>query len=151
MLRHWNNIFLAYFLIRIHRKTTFRELVVKLYGTTDLCRKGGRGPLFDPCERVGVFMWRMGGGCTVRQTALHFKLSEGTVSQVTLEVAKLAEERLKGEYVHWPSLSEQEEISTQWEREKSLRLVRNAAFPCCFIRVVVVVFKSQIGQSIRCA
>ncbi|CAM9948593.1 unnamed protein product, partial [Pylaiella littoralis] len=33
---------------------------------------------------------------------------------------------LKGEYVHWPSLSEQEEISTQWEREKSLRGVVGA-------------------------
>ena len=84
-------------------------------------QEGGARAIVDPCERVGVFMWRMGGGCTVRQTALHFQLSEGTVSQVTLEVAKLVKERLTGQCVSWPNAAEQEELSATWEREKSLR------------------------------
>lgn len=86
-----------------------------------MCRQGARGPEFDPCERVAIFLWRVGQDTTVRATSLLFGLSEGTVSQVTLEVAKLIEDRLREECVRWPNPDEQRGISTAWEREKHLR------------------------------
>lgn len=77
--------------------------------------------MFHPCERVAVFMFRLGGDCTCRQTAIQFNLSEGTVAQVTLEVARLVEERVRKDFVRWPSPSEQRKISREWELEKGLR------------------------------
>lgn len=106
---------------RLDRKPTFKDIVKSLYGTTDFCRKGERGPMFDPCERVAVFMYRLGGDCTCKQTATQFSLSEGTVSQVTLEVARLVDKRLRADYVRWPSPSEQKKMSKEWELEKGLR------------------------------
>ena len=103
------------------RKTTFWELVEGLYGTTELRRGGDRGPLFDPCERTAVFMWRLGGDTTVRQTSLHFGLSEGAISQITLEVARLVDEILYPQCMEWPSPREQRVIAREWEAEKSLR------------------------------
>ncbi|CAB1103748.1 unnamed protein product [Ectocarpus sp. CCAP 1310/34] len=91
-----------------------------------MCRKGRRGPPFDPCERVAVFMWRLGGDSTVRQTALQFGLSDGTVSQVTLEVARRVDKYLRDECVWWPSPEEQRDMSAAWELEKHLRGVIGA-------------------------
>ena len=106
------------------RKTTFATLVKKLYGTTDLCRRGARGPYFDPCERVAVFLWRLGHGAGIKETSIVFGLSEGTISYCTLEVANLIEDKLRRKHVAWPSPAEQREISTEWELEKGLRYVR---------------------------
>lgn len=105
----------------LSRKTTFAKLVKMLYGTTGMCRKGSRGPYFDPCERVGVFLFRLGGDVGVKRVALQFELSEGFVSEVTLEVAKLIMERLYSKFVRWPSPEEQREMSADWELEKALR------------------------------
>lgn len=86
-----------------------------------MCRGGARGPQFDPCERVAIFMYRVGSDQPVRHTALQFGLSEGTVSQATREVALLVEEHLKAECVRWPSLAEQRRMAETWELEKGLR------------------------------
>lgn len=80
--------------------------------------------MFDPCERVAVFLWRLGHDTDVRATSIMFKMSEGTVSNWTLEVANLIEEKLRGKHVTWPSPAEQREISAEWELEKGLRCVR---------------------------
>lgn len=107
-----------------NRKTTFAELVKKLYGTTGRCRKGTRGPKFDPCERVAVFLWRLGHATDVRGTSLVFGLSEGSISHCTLEVARLIEDKLRGKHVVWPSPAEQRDMSIEWELEKGLRCVQ---------------------------
>eukprot|EP00903_Cladosiphon_okamuranus_P009074 g8675.t1 len=108
------------------RKTTFATLVRKLYGTTDFCRRGARGPFFDPCERVAIFLSRLGHDTDVRETSRTFGLSEGAVCYCTLEVANLIEEKLRRKHVAWPSPAEQREISTEWELEKGLRNVIGA-------------------------
>lgn len=92
-----------------------------LYDTTEMRRNGPCGPEFDPCERTAVFLWRVGQDTTVRATSLLFGLSEGTISQVTLEVAKLIQDRLRSKCVRWPSPDEQREIYTAWELEKQMR------------------------------
>ncbi|CAM9777447.1 unnamed protein product, partial [Ectocarpus sp. 8 AP-2014] len=62
-------------------------------------------------------------GSGVRATAGHFSVAEGTVVNWTMSVARLIRKRLFREYVRWPSPGEQSEISTAWEKEKSLRKV----------------------------
>jgi len=84
-------------------------------------RDGRRGPEFDPCERTAIFLFRVGNDTTVRSTSMLFGLSEGTISQVTLEVAKLIEDRLRPTCVRWPSPDEQREIYTSWDHEKQIR------------------------------
>ncbi|CAM9618425.1 unnamed protein product, partial [Hapterophycus canaliculatus] len=67
-------------------KTTFRKLVQALYGTTYMFRTNNSGSWIDPCERLAVFLFRVGGGSGVRATAGHFQISEGTVVSWTLKV-----------------------------------------------------------------
>lgn len=105
----------------LSRKTTFRALVDALYGTTYGFRVKGTGPYVDPCERVAVFLFRVGGGRGVRETAGHFDIAEGTVVNWTMSVAKLVMERLEERYVRWPDPDEQRHISKEWEQEKELR------------------------------
>lgn len=112
------------------RKPTFSLLVRKLYGTTGMCRRRSRGPDFDPCERVAIFLFRLGGGGGVTRAALQFQLSEGYVSDSTLEVAGLISERLYRKYIRWPSPREQREMSEEWELENSLRQGIRA---CCVV------------------
>lgn len=102
------------------RKSTFKELVHELYGTTSEFRTR-RGPYVDPCERVAVFLFRVGCTQGVRQTAAHFNITEGTVVSWTLSVAKLVVERLRPRNVQWPSPEEQRDIMRAWESEKALR------------------------------
>lgn len=105
----------------VDRKMTFRKLVQALYGTTYMFRVNNTGPLIDPCERLAVFLYRVGGGNGVRETAGFFDVSVGSVVDWTLQVARLVVERLQKQYVKWPGPEEQREISEAWELEKALR------------------------------
>ncbi|CAM9832485.1 unnamed protein product [Ectocarpus fasciculatus] len=58
------------------RQPTFQTLVLALYGTTYMFRPNNTGPYIDPCERVAVFLFRVGGGHGVRGTAAHYDISE---------------------------------------------------------------------------
>lgn len=122
-MRYWIECDLAQvnFFLYSSRKTTFKELVEELYGTTGKTRDGHRGPMFDPCERTAVFLWRLGRDATVRQTSVHFGLSEGTISKVTLEVARLVDDKLFPECIQWPTPRQQRTMAREWEAEKSLR------------------------------
>ncbi|CAN0329875.1 unnamed protein product, partial [Ectocarpus sp. 4 AP-2014] len=91
--------------------------VQELYGTVYRLRVKGTGPYVDPCELVAVFLFRVGGGRRVRETAGHFDIAEGTVVSWTMAVARLVMERLK-RYVSWPSPEEQRHIAKEWEKEK---------------------------------
>lgn len=96
--------------------------MTELYGTTDLCRADGtRGPVIDPCERVAIFMHRCGTGNGVRQTAINFEVSEGSVTEITMHVAHRVLNVLASRYVTWPDPEEQSVIASQWETEKALR------------------------------
>lgn len=107
--------------VAANRKLTFVDVVEALYGSTEMRRNERRGPDFDPCERTAIFLYRVGNDTTVKTTSMLFGLSEGTVSQGTLEVAKLIQDRLRSTYVRWPSPDEQREIYTSWELEKQIR------------------------------
>ncbi|CAN0559177.1 unnamed protein product, partial [Laminaria digitata] len=98
------------------RKITFYNLVMALYGTTEFVAPSrGRGPSYDPCERVAMFLYRVGQGVGVRTTSNRFGLSEGTVTQVSMAVAHRIIFRLANEYVTWPTVEEQGEIAQAWE------------------------------------
>ncbi|CAN0228851.1 unnamed protein product [Ectocarpus fasciculatus] len=84
------------------RQPTFQTLVLALYGTTYMFRPNNTGPYIDPCERVAVFLFRVGGGHGVRGTAAHYDISEGSVVDWTLKVAKLVVKRLQPQYVRLP-------------------------------------------------
>lgn len=92
-----------------------------LYGTTYMFRVNDTGPYVDPCERVAVFLFRVGNGQGVRATAGHFDIAEGSVVNWTLQVARLVIERLQEKYVRWPDPDEQKDMSSAWETEKQLR------------------------------
>lgn len=81
-----------------------------------------------PCKRVGMFSFRLGGGGGVSQTALQFQLSEGYVSGVMMEVARLIKKQVRPKYVRWPNPEEQREMSEQWELEDA---VRQGISDCC--------------------
>lgn len=74
-------------------------------------------------ERVAMFLYRVGHGAGIRQTACQFDVSEGSVMQVTMGIADLVLRKLLAEYVKWPTPEEQSAISTAWEQEKYLRSV----------------------------
>ena len=113
----------------LRRKHTFRALVHALYGTTYGFRVKGTGPYVDPCERVAVFLYRVGGGRGVRETAGHFDIAEGTVVKWTKAIAHLVMKRLEDRYLTWPDPEEQRRIAKEWEDEKELRCAGGSH--CC--------------------
>lgn len=111
-----HKIRLFFFTVDTRRKPTFVKLVTDLYGTMDMRTETGEGSgrVFDPSERVAVFLYRVGVGMGVRQVATQFELSEGTVYNATIRVANRVLDRLMPTYVKWPEPDEQEHISAVW-------------------------------------
>ena len=105
-----------------NRRETFYELVDQTFGTTRWLRvEGGRGPRFDLCERMAVFLYRMGHSAGARETAVLFGLSVGAVHYSTISVAKRIKDVLNERYVCWPGRAERRRISREWEVERDLR------------------------------
>lgn len=96
---------------------------MSLYGTTGFvaASEGHDRPSYDPCERVAIFLRRMGHGTSVRTTCVAFQVAEETAERVTMEVAHRVIFKLSREYVPWPTVEEQAEIARVWELEKNLR------------------------------
>ena len=102
-----------------NRRETFYELVDQTFGWLRV--GGGRGPRFDPCERMAVFLYRMGHSAEAHETAFLFGLSVGTVHYSTISVAKRIRDVLNQRYVCWPGRAERRRISREWEVERGLR------------------------------
>ena len=80
-----------------------------------------RGLNYDPCGRITMFLYHMGQGVGVRFSSNKFRLSEETVNQVLIAVAHRIICRLTNEYVSWPTVEEQGEISQATDLEKYMR------------------------------
>lgn len=74
----------------------------------------GHGPIFSPCERTAMALYRLGHGAGVRATAILFSMSEGWVTTHTMTFVKLVREKL-GHVLQWPSVEEQEDISRAFQ------------------------------------
>lgn len=95
-------------MLPVDRRPTFAKLVLELYGTLDVrAPDGGRGPMFHPCERSAMALYRLGHGAGVRATAAMFGVSDGWVSRCTTEFLQRVRSRLIPKCMSWPSRNEQ--------------------------------------------
>lgn len=70
---------------------------------------------------MALTLFRLGQGDTVQTTSELFKMSEGSVTEITMSVVELILTHLEEEYIQWPTIPEQEAMSQKWELQKMLR------------------------------
>lgn len=66
-------------------------------------------------------LFRLGNSDTVKTTNELFKMSEGSVIEVTMSVVEFILSPFEEEFTQWSTIPKREGMSQQWELEKILR------------------------------